>query len=203
MFKMFDSWGCNRAMTLIEVLLVVSLVSMISLSLYKGLTTGIRVWERSRVSVKEEDIALFFDKLTKDLHNSYLFTTIVFEGSESRLAFPSIVLTAAGDELGLKEGELSEQLGRVEYFIDLLDKTIYRRQYNYAQAISQSGPAAIALVPEVESLKFRYYYVTESKELYNSDFLDAIPMGLEVEVQFSDGAGQRSLKKYIDIPIGG
>lgn len=190
-------------MTLIEVLLVVSIVSVISLALYNGLTTGIKVWERSRVVVKEEDIVIFFDKLTKDLHNSYFFSTIPFQGGESRLLFPTMVLTPADSSLELPEGELVEQLGQVEYYHDLLDDAIYRREYNYAQTLHYAQPQPRAIVEKVEGLKFRYMYVTPEGDIYTSDFLEAIPMGIEVEVQFSNAAGQRSLKKYIDIPIGG
>ncbi len=193
----------KNAMTLIEVLLVVSIVSGLSLALYNGLSMGIKVWERSRVAVKEEDIVIFFDKLTNDLHNSYLFAKIPFQGGESRLIFPTIVLTPADRSLELPEGELIEQTGQVEYYHDILDDTIYRREFNYSQTLNQSQPKPRAVLSEIDGLKFRYFYVTPEGDLYSSDFLDAIPMGIEVEVQFSNNTGQKSFKKYIDIPIGG
>lgn len=190
----------NQGMTLIEILLVVTLVSMISIALYNGLTTGIRVWERSRVSVKEQDILIFFDKLTRDLHNSYFFSTINFQGTEFGLAFPTMVLMPGH---GDSKDEYIEQPGKAEYYYDLIDSGIYRRDYNYPQALSLMPTPATLLVQDIDQLRFRYVYLTGDGAMYDSDYLDSIPLGIEVEVRFSDSHGQRSLKKYIDIPIGG
>ena len=72
--------GVVEGLTLIEILLVLSLVSIISIALYKALRNGLQVWERSRYLVVEEDIAIFFDKITQDIKNSYFIQRLDLKG---------------------------------------------------------------------------------------------------------------------------
>ena len=191
-----------RAMTLIEILLVLSLVTMISIALYKALRNGLQVWERSRRLVVEEDIAIFFDKMSQDIKNSYLYSKIRFEGTEVNFLFPTIVRVTADAHSGAPRGELVDQLGRVHYFFDPQQRTIGKRAANYSQALKNKfGPPQI-LAQSIDRLKFRYYYRTDQGEVFSPKVLDTLPAGVDVEVLFSDKKGQRSIHKFIDVPIG-
>lgn len=185
-------------MTLIEILIVVSLISMLSLALYNAFSNGIRVWDKSQRLVVEEDIAIFFDKLSRDLRNTYSYSKINFVGADHRFTFPSRVLTLRGLQSG---HDYIEQLGSVEYFYDFNEDAIFRRQANYGQSLSDQFDRPQLLVSSVDHLKFRYFYLTDDGEIFSLDALEGLPIGIEIEVQFSDNQGQRIVRKFIDILV--
>ena len=192
----------KKGMTLMEILIVMSLLALVSLAIYHSLSNGIRVWERNRELVVEEDVVIFFDKLTQDLRNTYFYSKINFKGDEFRFSFPTIVYTPADKRSNIPEGEFIEQMGRVEYYYDFNDNTLYRRQANYSQALNERFGRPRALVTSVDRIKFRYHYITDEEEIYTPEILDVLPSGVEVEVEFSDNQGQKMMRKFVDIPIG-
>lgn len=191
----------KKGMTLIEILIVTSLLSLVSLAIYNSLANGIKVWERSRQVVVEEDVVIFFDKVAQDLRNTFFHSKINFKGTEFKFSFPTIVYTPADRRSGASEGEYIEQMGRVEYYYDFNEDTLYRHQANYSQALNERFGRPRALVTSVDRIKFRYYYRTDTDEIYTPEILDVLPSGVEIEVEFSDNQGQKIMKKFIDIPI--
>ena len=81
----------RRAMTLMEILIVVSLIAMMSVAIFNALSNGMKIWKRSQQMVIEEDIAVFFDKIAHDIRNAFVFSQFRFEGDELRFAFPTMV----------------------------------------------------------------------------------------------------------------
>lgn len=189
-------------MTLVEILLAVALTTLAGVSIYHSLSMGINVWKRSQQLDTEEDIAIFFEKLSADLYNSFLFTQIKFEGNEFRLAFPTMVYTPADRALNLGEDQYVDQIGKVEYYYDVGQDKIYRREANYSQAVRERYNEPRLIASSVSNVKFRYYFMTETGELSSTEILDVLPTGIEIEVEFSDQRGKRTMKKFIDIPVG-
>ncbi|OGX54722.1 MAG: hypothetical protein A2306_11275 [Omnitrophica WOR_2 bacterium RIFOXYB2_FULL_38_16] len=193
----------KSAMTLIEILIVTSLIAVISVAIYSCLSSGIRVWQESNRLVVEEDIAMFFDKISKDLRNVYSYSRIKPQGDVFRFSFPAIVYTKADKGSGHPEGSYVDQLGKVEYYFDPISDSIYRRQANYSQAVSEQYSRESKIVGSVERLKFTYFVLTPEGEITKNEILDYIPSAIEVLVVFKDSRGERSMRKFIDIPIGG
>ncbi|MBU0468379.1 MAG: prepilin-type N-terminal cleavage/methylation domain-containing protein [Candidatus Omnitrophica bacterium] len=194
----------NRsAMTLIEILIVTSLIAIISVAIYSCLSSGIRVWQEANRLVVEEDIAIFFDKISKDLRNVYSYSRIKPHGDVFKFSFPTIVYTKADKGSGHPENAYIDQLGKVEYYFDPISDNIYRRQANYSQAISEKYSKESKIVGSVERIKFTYFVLTPEGEIAKNEILDYIPSAVEVLVVFKDSRGERSMRKFIDIPIGG
>jgi len=191
----------RHGMTIIEMLIVVSLVSMISLALYHSLINGLKVWEESRRLIIEEDVAIFLDKLSQDLRNVSQYSKITIEGNEYRFSFPTIVRTQADAYSGLPKDAYVDQLGKVEYYYDILKDSIFRRQANYSQAMNERFQPSQLLAKSIERFNFRYYYLTRDGKMTSVDVLDVCPSGVEVEVEFFDKQGLRVMRKYIDIPV--
>ena len=202
MFSRFSNLRSRQGMTLMEILLVISLISMVSIAIYNALSNGIKVFQRNQQLVVEEDIVLFMDKLSRDLNRSMMFARIPFQGGEFQFSFPTIIKTKADRRSGLDPEMIIEQLGKVNYYYDVSENTIYRQQANYSQAIQEQFDDGHLLVENVERLKFRYFYYTENEEIYAQEILDVIPSGVEVEIEFFDQKGIRSFKKFIPIRIG-
>ncbi|HSV43921.1 MAG TPA: hypothetical protein VLJ10_05135, partial [Candidatus Bathyarchaeia archaeon] len=74
--------------TLIELLLVASLLSLISVSLYQALSNGLRVWQYTRRLSVEEDVMIFLDKLSADLRNSFDYSLFFFDEGKNYVSFP-------------------------------------------------------------------------------------------------------------------
>jgi len=186
-------------MTFIEMMLVVALIGMVSLALYKSFANGLRVWKKSRELVVEEDILIFFDKFAQDLRNTYIYSSLLVEGDGQRMALPAFVWMPPMNSD--KKDEFAEQMGRVEYSYDAADKTVKRRQANYSQALKNVYDPPQTVSRFIDSLQFRYYYLTLTGEIFSDDVLEVMPAGVEVTVKFSDVHGTREIKRYFNIPL--
>lgn len=189
--------------TFIEVLLVASLFSLIGVALYSTFSSALKIWDRSQRVVMEEDVTLFFDRIGEDLRNTFYHSRIHFLGKETRMSFATTVSTVADPHSSRREEELIDQIGRVEYYFDLTDKGLYRRQANYAQALREQYQEPRLMVAGIRDLKFRYYFVGESDLLLHQFVEQVIPISVEVVVVFEDESGQRhEMRRFISIPVG-
>ena len=189
-------------MTLMEVLIVASLISLISVAIYKSLDSGLKIWERNRHILVEEDILIFFEKLSRDIRNSFIYSKILYEGTETKFSCPVLVPVLTEDPGRGQQSEYVDQIGKVEYYFDLNYRNIYSRKADYGQALKGDYDTAQLLVKGVDHLKFKYLYLTQDGELSQADISDVIPSAIELEVKFTDRFGSRTLQRTISLPIG-
>lgn len=190
-----------QGITLIELLLVVSLMAGISLTLYNAFSAGLKIWHRHQKLVVEENIAIFFDKLSHDLRNVYYYSLIAAEGSYDHFSFPAIILTVKDDRLQKEEVDYVEQLGKVKYSFRLLDKTIYRQKAGYSDALNKSFGPGEPIAKGIDRLTFKYVYRGEEGETLSDTVLETLPSSIEVKVTFTSNEQQKSLRKFIDLPL--
>ena len=189
-------------MTFIELTIVVSLISLLSLAIFNALSNGIKIWNKSNQLVLEEDVSIFFDKLTSDLHNAIIFSKLDFDGGETRFTFPAIIKVLPDPNSGLPADEYVDQIGLVQYYFDVTNRAVYRRQANYGQALKKEFNEPQKLVSSVEKFRFKYVYLTDNEEIISNNVLEILPSGLEVEVTFLDQKQEKTMTKIIDILIG-
>lgn len=190
-------------MTLMEILIVVSIVAVVSLSLFNAFSNGLKVWRLSQQLALEEDVAIFLDRLSQDLRNSYLYSKIFFEGNHYNLAFPTRVITKIDFNKGADNPEdVEDQMGRVEYVFEPSRRLLIRREANYSQAMIKVFNEPRIMLEGVDRVEFKYIYLTEDKEIVSDDMLEILPASIKVEVDFSDQFGKRSFEKYVDLPLG-
>jgi len=192
----------RKGMTLMEILIVVSLIAMTSAAIYSALANGIKVWKLNQQLVVEEDAAIFFDKLSQDLRNVFTYSKFKFEGGHQKIAFPAIIHMLADKRSGVSRQEYINQLGIVEYYYDGIEDVLYRRQANYSQALNARFSQERALVRGIDAVKFSYFYYTEGREIYSPDVLDTYPSRIGVEIEFSDKQGRKKMNRSIDLPLG-
>ncbi len=193
----------KKGFTLVEILIVVSLIGIINFALYRSLINGVGVWQRAEATVIEEDIAIFFDSIAQDLRNTVLFSKIRFEGTEFSISIPTIIDTYPDLNSGLEKDQLVRQIGQAQYYYDFIEDGLFYKQSTYGQLQNfQTGKSRV-IIESVQRVKFRYFYQTEHDEISSDSAYDAIPTGIEIEVQFSDQKGERSIKRFIDIPVSG
>ena len=194
-FRRLNQFG----MTLIEILIVASLIGAVSISIYGALSMGLKVWQRSRGSAVEQDIAIFFDKITKDLHNTYYFSTLPAEGSQEQFTFPSYVTRMVYLE-NHQEGAV-EQIGLVRYEFKMLDHQVIRREAGYSGALNKNFTKSQIVLDVVDSIHFRYIYVSDGQQLESDHLFETLLASVEVDVSFKDIYGLHEMKKIVDLPL--
>ena len=188
--------------TLVEILLTVTLFSMCSLAIYKVFSSGIKLWARAQHFALEEDMSIFLDKFSEDLRNSFYYTGIHFNGTESRLSIPTFVVTPADERsLQAEDGPIT-QIGAVKYYLDFETHSIHRAQANYAQALGGHFSDDKVLVRSVNSLRFVYYMPGARGVEPYSKANEVIPTAIYVEIKYSDERSEHVLGRIISVPAG-
>lgn len=188
-------------MTLMEILIVVSLIGMVSIAIYTSLSLGAKVWKRSQSALIEQDLALFFDRITRDLHRTFYFASLPPEGGMHHFSFPSVVEVIPDKQRKDMPTGYTDEIGKVEYRYDSFRKTIIRKQARYASAVNGQFDTTRVLAGPVESFQIRYIYLVESGEETSDTVLQTMPASIEIRVEFSDSYGRREITKFVDIPL--
>jgi len=200
-----DSFRRRHAFTLFELLLVVSLLSITGLAIYNAISNGLRVWEYSQRFSAEEDVAIFFERLTEDLRNTYSYSLIPFDGKPDKLVIPTVIRAPidTGKKKDRGNTDMAEQMGAAQYFLQSGKKTIFRRQGVYGQALKQKFSEGRALAAPVARLQFSYIFYDKGKQKIEKTSKGKIPASVMVDVEFVEVTGQpRRIKRIIHIPIG-
>ena len=193
----------KKAMTLAEILIVVSLISIVSIAIYNALVNGLKVWDRSRTLLQEEDVAVFFEKISEDLRNSFTYSLIPVQGNEFRFTFPTRVRTTVDQRRRGQDEEYADEIGQVEYYYDLQTDTLFKRSAVYGQAVNYQFGEPKKILTSISDFRFQYIYLTEKEALNSSDVLDILPSSVEITVKFVERGKERILTKIVDLPLGG
>ena len=183
----------QRGFTLLETVLVVSLLSVVSLAVYNAIANGLRVWQRSQQFLLEEDAALFLDKLEYDLQNGLDYSLLAFDGAVRKISFPAVVRTWQDQRIaGSAQPELIEQIGMVQYSYDKIDRTVFRSQANYSQALNGKFGEARPLVSPLSGLKFSFLVVSGKETKWQQRAAGQLPRAVKVEIEYQEKNGNHS-----------
>jgi len=194
---------CRSAgFTFVEILLVVVLLGVIGVALYNAFANGLAIWERSNYTFAEEDIMIFFDKISYDLRNTLPYSKIRFNGNKHQLAFATVVSTPVDTHKSKGRSYFVDEIGRVEYEFDRSRRQLYRRQGNYSQALDGTFGEERLLMSNGPSVEFLYYYrgIEEYEEAQKAT--DIIPTLVKITVEFWDGKNKRNMVKVVALPVG-
>ncbi len=189
--------------TLIEVLIAASLVSLIAFAVYANFDSGIRVMERVNHVMQEEDINVFFEKLSRDIQNSFRYASIPFKGNGEKLSFPSSIATEP--VLGSSRG-----IGRVSYYYNSSQGRIERLQENVSQMFQGEKEVVepTTALSNISSVRFQYFAYDKKEEAYTwkeewGDADNRIPLAVKAELVFHDEGIEKTLTRTIAVPVGG
>ena len=187
----------NAGMTLVELLITLTILSVISTAIYASLNSGLKIWKRINQPLAHEDLDIFFDRFGHDLRNCARFTGISFTGTEERVEFPTIL---PGPRFG------GDVVGRVSYAYDPQAKALTRVQQDFSQIHSGEESSKTQPIPDLGLVKFRYYvYDKETKEYsWREDFLEGdFPAAVRIELELGDGPQAQSFTRTVSVPISG
>lgn len=194
----------NRlAFTLIEMILVTSLLSVTGLAVYHAIANGIKIWQYSLRYSAQEDVAVLIEKLTVDLQNTFFYSLIAWEGKPDKILF-STIIRAPADKTSPENGQILDQMGSVEYFYQKGKKTVFRRQSVYGQALkTKKKSEARALASPVESIRFTYYQIEGGKIKAKKSISNSVPFAIQIDVELKEAGGSLAhLTRMIEIPTG-
>src|SRR3989338_2054677 len=113
--------------TFIELIIAITIFSIIAVSVYSTVRAGVRVWHRANSIIEvNQETRIFFDMISLDLKSAVVYYNTTgegrmnFEGTPSRISFMTLV-NVAGQDVALHQ-----ELTRVVYSFDSTRKAIKR-----------------------------------------------------------------------------
>lgn len=187
--------------TLVELLVVMSLVALIGVSLYAMFGSAMDMMRRVSGSEVAEDVGIFLEKLDREISSQVTFKGIPFDGKETSLTFPF--------RIGIdKKASLNRGIGRVSYFFDESHRTFTRRQENLSQIYKREEIEAVPILKDVTDVKFQYFVYLKSEKIFqwvgvwNSlENEGAIPFAVKVELGCVWGEERHVFERTFTIPI--
>ncbi len=186
-----------KGMTFVELLIVTALLAVIALTLYSVFASGVKIWEIVNTSISEEEVNIFFSKLSQDLKNSFRFKGTDFLGKEESVAFSSIVKS---QRMGIAT------VGQVIYAYKPSGEEIVREERDFSHIYDEDEGEITDKMSGVESAAFQYrYYSSEIEEYVWVDEWEkeALPLTVRIELELNDGRETRKFTRTIDIPCSG
>ncbi len=192
----------RRSFTLVEVLLVASLIAVIGAAVAQSLLNGMRIWQRiQRVGV-DESAMLFAERFASDLANAADMVELPFHGEGDRCAFATIVRTGYAPFGRGPVVAYADQPGRVEYGFDRAGRNLYRQRAYYGQALKGESRQAEVLITGVEAVSFKYFDMTPEGLVGHPLGEAVVPSVIKVTVAYrrSDGSRGEIVRDFV-VPV--
>ena len=183
----------KTGVTFVELLVVTCLLAALSLATYSLISAGVRVYKKVNSDVPSIEAAIFLERFSFDLRNSFTYKDIEFTGSREKFECAAFVDSA---KLGVRT------VGKVAYIYDAFSGMLRRRISNYSQAYS-GGYETEQELPDVASLKFSYYYYAKEKDeyLWLEEWTEKkLPLAVRVEFEVARDGHSASYIKTVSIP---
>ncbi|MFH0918328.1 MAG: type II secretion system protein GspJ, partial [Candidatus Omnitrophota bacterium] len=143
--------------SLVELLVVTSMLGVISLAIFSTFNNGFKVWQKINKPLAQEDLGIFLDKLSQDLNNCLKSSSLAFTGDQNNLGIPTLAFSPR-----LK----ASTLALVAYTYDQQTGSLSRQPKDFSQLYSRQEEDPVILLKNIESFKFEYYYFDTQKQEY-------------------------------------
>lgn len=183
--------------TLLELLLAISLFSIIIIGVYSSLTVGIKAHERGKVLGGEySDLGLLFQFMEKDLRSAIAMNNIYLVQESQRLYFYA----------SEPETDGGRGLFKITYYWNKEDGVLvlYRLKQNYIDSLQNSDVKGEEIFDSISQIGFQYgYWKGEDEEelefVWKSGWEEE---GLPKMVLLSLMVDESVFEKYIYCPAG-
>lgn len=146
-------------LTLIEVAFASLVVSIVAFAVYGTLSRGIDIWRRVHGVFPQEDVAIFFEKITVDLENSFRYPDLKLTGNATYLTFATFVLPRPPEPN-------VETMGTASYVFDDSRREIQKGTASYSEVYEAKEGGRSAVLQHVEHLAFSYLFFNKEEERY-------------------------------------
>ena len=191
--------------TLVELLVAVTIFSIIAAALYSGLNAGIRVWRRSENNIKlHQTMRLALDGMAGELRNSVNFNEtadsqdegesetepeeefeivekqdLVFSGAKTEISFVSLITRFLDDEQIFRK-----ELAKLTYSVNSKSELMRKIAFQSEGFKAVDSPDEM-IVEGVSELRFEYSYKPyeeEDEAVWKEDWRgqENVPMGVKI-----------------------
>jgi prepilin-type N-terminal cleavage/methylation domain-containing protein len=207
----------KKGFTFIEMIVAVTIFSIIAVSIYSVFRAGVRLWARTNPLIQaNQSTRYFFNTISSDLKNSIPYNAISpgiktfgssdqknvnFEGEAQKISFMTLV------DVSAPAAPPHTELAKVIYYFDRSKKTVKRAVATKAEGLSEDHAKVADILSDIddEDFGFEYCYkIASSPTEYDYEWKDAwddedkdkgkIPRGVKVKAGLYD--------KTIFIPTG-
>lgn len=185
----------RRGFTLLELLVVISIVGLVAGVVVASFSGGIRVWESASILTRVEQEAYFSaEYIRRDIASTFEFHDLGFKGDAVTLHFPGLVPVVD------KEGETRFHIGTIRYLYNQAERALYRLAWPYPYSEDDADSELIA--GGIDSL--RLYYL-EPGEAVDDDWLEAwqqttnFPAAVRIEISISGGGQKLTVDREIPL----
>lgn len=189
----------DRGFTFLEMLVAVTIFSLIATSLYGTLHAGVKLWQEENLQIaKNQKLRIFFDTVTRDIRNMVSFSNIEPEFLEDRLVFPAFVRIVEADRIHM-------EIAKVRYALDSQKKSLIRSQAAIKEGFEEDNAEAVRLLNHLEFLNFKYTTglskITGEYEWKDVlDKSDGFPRAVKIRAVWKNKSGQEeSFEKIVVI----
>jgi prepilin-type N-terminal cleavage/methylation domain-containing protein len=176
----------KNAFTLIELIITITIFTVIIVTVYGSFYMGIKAWHRGEEGGSLPKIRTGLLKMEKELKSTFYFSNAPFSGTDKEISFP----------LSLQERE-SEELAKVyivTYSINN-DESTGRKQLVRKERIFNAQPEDIEnektkiLLPLINNMSFEYAYEADgvSKGVeWQGAWKGGIPSGIKISMELDN-----------------
>ena len=204
-------FSLNKGFTLVELLIVASILGMVALAVLSSFDAGFRTFAHIQTfGGTQADVLLAMERFERDVKNAFRLSEITFDGGTKEISFPTVVTRL--DE----EDNERVSLGKITYRFDSSQKAFVVKEEGYAGSVAGegSGETSSEILAYIEDLNFNYYFYRKEMEgdqervdygwkaVWNGEE-EGIPKGIKIEVVFTSGSRENSLSRTVFIPVGG
>jgi hypothetical protein len=186
--------------TLIELLLVSSMMVLIGVAVYGVFSLALNVYSRVETGRSGSDVVIFSEKLADDLRNLRPFPEFDFNGTPKGMTFyvnnaRYLIFPYDTESLG------APPISRVEYTYEPSFDGVVRRAYRYGHREPYSVTTVLTGAGQVI---FGYVKTGEKKGISSvfEENISTAPRAVKIEVT-DTGANKVIFRRILDVPIAG
>ncbi len=176
--------------------MVTAMLGIISLSIFATFSNGLKIWQKINKPLAQEEMGVFFEKLSKDLSSCLKLSNLSFSGNQVYLEIPTLVNSA---NLG------NRSPGLANYTFDR-QSGVSRRQKDYSQIYTHQETEAVLLLKGLRSFQFTYYYFDKQRQeyLWAPEWSQAgIPLAVRVSLSLEGSSEDEKIIRTITVPVSG
>ena len=189
----------KNCFTLTEVAIVAALFSVVGIALVSSFSSGLKVWKKVYTQTPQDQVAIFFDKVSLDLRSAFNHNEIKFLGNAKRISFPGLIITRDSG------GSLKKSIGEVVYYWDESGKKILRITNSMSDLYKESRGKVYEVLNGVDNFEINYYsYSPEEDEYFWNDCRQdgILPLSVTITVSFGYEDNILNFTKTISLPAG-
>lgn len=145
----------KRGFTFIELIIAVTIFSIIAVSIYSVFRSGFMLWYRvSPMIQSNQSLRFFFNTVSSDLKNAipYMKEDVNFEGSHTKMSFMTLVEVAGSDI------PVHMEPAKVFYYVDTSRKALRRGVATKTEGLSEDFAKTSDILNDIDDKNFGFEY---------------------------------------------